>query len=66
MRVKTKRKHGNALGDAYTKMPPKEYEVPDDSVGALIDAGLVEEAKGQDGEGVVTKIGQQKADVAAA
>ena len=45
MKVRTLKKHGNAWGDAYTKMPPKAYELPDDNAATLIDAGYVEEAK---------------------
>lgn len=44
MKVRTLKKHGNAWGDAYTKMPPKTYEIPDDNAETLIKSGYVEDA----------------------
>lgn len=56
MRVRTLKKHGNAFGETYTKKPPVAYDLPDDNVQALIDAGYVEEAAKQPPTAVVAKV----------
>ena len=48
MLVNTIKKHWNTFGDTYEKVPPQQYEVPDEEGANLIAAGLVEEAKAEE------------------
>lgn len=43
MKVRAKKKHINAYGDAPLKFPGKHYELPDDAAAPLIDIGIVEQ-----------------------
>lgn len=43
MKVRAKKKHHNAYGDAPLKFPGKHYELPDAAAAVLIEVGIVEQ-----------------------